>query len=146
MYTFLPQLPGGIFGRDEEGVVLRRDGAVPPLPPRSRSQQMPAPLVPEVVTSSSSASSASSSQENKTAEEDFSDLVNWATGTIANENNKSKRQSIVLTDDGRTLTEDEATLSCPICDKKFKVRKQTIGLQLQPLFTDFFSVARRKSP
>merc|ERR1712029_1105107 len=48
----------------------------------------------------------------------FSDLVNWAKGNIVS--SISSANGVVLTDDGRTLTEEEAQPNCPICGEDFK--------------------------
>ena len=47
----------------------------------------------------------------------FSDLVNWAKGSIVS---SISSNGVVLTDDGRTLTEEESKPNCPICGETFK--------------------------
>jgi len=58
----------------------------------------------------------------------FSGLVNWAKGNIVS--SISSANGVVLTDDGRTMTEEEAHQpNCPICGEDFK-RDEVKALEL----------------
>merc|ERR1719361_2359409 len=54
--------------------------------------------------------------------DEFSELVNWAKGSISSSSTTSTTTSqVVLTDDGRTMTEEEAKPTCPICSETFQI-------------------------
>jgi uncharacterized C2H2 Zn-finger protein len=46
------------------------------------------------------------------------DLVNWQKASIVS---SVTEDGVVLTDDGRTMTEEEARPKCPICEEVFEV-------------------------
>merc|ERR1712223_1443760 len=49
-------------------------------------------------------------------QDQFTDLVNWQKASIVS---SVTEEGIVLTDDGRTMTEEEARPKCPICEEVF---------------------------
>lgn len=52
---------------------------------------------------------------NDPTDDDFAELVNWQKANISSQND-----NIVLMDDGRTLTQDEAKPKCPVCEETFE--------------------------
>ena len=92
LFQFLPQLSKSVFGSPQEEA--SEELLIQPSAP---IEDQPRP---------------------RSTEEDdqFSELVDWAKGSIV-----SGQDGIVLTDDGRTMTEDEAKPKCPICSELFEV-------------------------
>merc|ERR1712061_438469 len=53
-------------------------------------------------------------------QDQFTDLVNWQKASIVSTSTVTE-EGIVLTDDGRTMTEEEAKPKCPICEETFDI-------------------------
>ena len=105
LFKLLPQISQSVFG----------------LLPASSSEE------PEQDGTKPSAPIEEQPRSNEESDQ-FSDLVNWAKGNIVS--SISSANGVVLTDDGRTMTEEEAHQpNCPICGEDFK-RDEVKALEL----------------
>ena len=102
MFKLLPQLSQSVFGLLPTSEDQENAGAKPsaPIEEQPRSQE---------------------------ESDQFSDLVNWAKGSIVS--TISSGNGVILTDDGRTLTEEESQPKCPICSETFE-RDQVKALEI----------------
>ena len=96
LFKLLPQISQSVFGL---------------LPAASSSDE------PEQHGTKPSAPIEEQPRSNEESDQ-FSDLVNWAKGSLVG--SISSANGVVLTDDGRTMTEEESQPNCPICGEGFK--------------------------
>merc|ERR1711971_51961 len=101
LFKFLPQLSQSVFGNLEETMMLKPCSAL-------------------VAASNEDLKVVQEQPKNVKIEDQdqFTDLVNWQKASIAN---SVTEEGIVLTDDGRTMMEEEARPKCPICEEMFEV-------------------------
>jgi hypothetical protein len=111
LYQFLPQFPGSVFTNAYE---FRATCQEPKRssPIQEQPRQMPEPLIPEIVRNPWKTGALTNEDDL-----DLSNLVSWAAGSLKTTHNGD----VVITDDGRTMTVEEASLGCPICEVKFQV-------------------------
>merc|ERR1711971_1421374 len=106
LFKFLPQLSQSVFGNLEETMMLKPCSAS--ATPEETTAERDIPIIVQ-------------EQPKNFVNEDqdqFTDLVNWQKASIVS---TVTEEGIVLTDDGRTMTEEEARPKCPICDETFDV-------------------------
>merc|ERR1711971_1087604 len=106
LFKFLPQLSQSVFGNLEETMMLKPCSAS--ATPEESTPERDIPIIVQ-------------EQPKNFVNEDqdqFTDLVNWQKASIVS---TVTEEGIVLTDDGRTMTEEEARPKCPICEETFDV-------------------------
>merc|ERR1711971_1382297 len=106
LFKFLPQLSQSVFGNLEETMMLKPCSAS--ATPEEATTERDIPIIVQ-------------EQPKNFVNEDqdqFTDLVNWQKASIVS---TVTEEGIVLTDDGRTMTEEEARPKCPICEETFDV-------------------------
>jgi hypothetical protein len=106
LFKFLPQLSQSVFGNLEETMMLKPCSAS--ATPEEATPERDIPIVvqeqPKIFVNED--------------QDQFTDLVNWQKASIVS---TVTEEGIVLTDDGRTMTEEEAKPRCPICEETFDV-------------------------
>jgi hypothetical protein len=108
LFKFLPQLSQSVFGNMEETMMLKPCSASVTPSNEARPHETEVPIVVQ-----------EQPKNVKIEDQDqFTDLVNWQKASIVS---SVTEEGIVLTDDGRTMTEAEARPKCPICEEMFEV-------------------------
>jgi len=106
LFKFLPQFSQSVFGNLEETMMLKPCSAA--TTPEETAQETEIHIVREQPKNSA-----------KQNQDQFTDLVNWQKASIVS--TTVTEDGIVLTDDGRIMTEEEAKPKCPICEELFEV-------------------------
>lgn len=141
-YNLLPQLTNSVFGSFRDPVTQ------PPV-----IKEQPTKKATESLVGNHSQDGSGSESEDEEENDQFQRLVDWQKASIVS--TSVSENGIVLTDDGRTMTQEEARPKCPICDEIFEVGEvkalehhvdsHLVTSLFCPVCSQAFSVANRST-